>query len=68
MIRTWPFSMSEHFAVVPPISKARTFGSLISFPSSAAPQKPDAGPDSTIVIGMRDTDSKESTPQFDCII
>ena len=50
------------------MSNAMTFGSLINFPSSAAPQKPDAGPDSTIVIGIRDTDSKESTPQLDCII
>ena len=68
MILTFPFSIREHLAVVPPISRAITLGSSINFPSSAAPQNPEAGPDSTIVIGIRETDSKESTPQLDCII
>ena len=67
MIRTWPPSMSEHFAVVPPMSSASTFGSPISRPSSAAPQKPLAGPHSTIVIGICLTCSSESTPQLDCM-
>ncbi len=67
MILTLPSSISEHLAVVPPMSRASTFGSPISLPSSAAPQKPEAGPDSTMVIGMRDTLSSVSTPQFDCM-
>jgi hypothetical protein len=68
MIRTRPPSISEHFAVVPPMSSARTFGSPISRPSSAAPQKPLAGPLSTIVIGIRLTWSSVSTPQLDCMM
>ena len=44
MILTLPPSIRAHFAVVPPISRTRTFGSSISRPSSAAPQTPDAGP------------------------
>ena len=68
MIFTWPPSISEHFAVVPPMSSASTFGSPISRPSSAAPQKPLAGPDSTIVIGIAFVFSTESTPQFDCMM
>ena len=68
MIFTCPPSMSEHFAVVPPMSSASTFGSPISRPSSAAPQKPLAGPDSTIVIGISPVLSTESTPQFDCMM
>ena len=67
MILTRPSSISEHFAVVPPTSSEMTFGSSMSLPSSAAPQTPEAGPDSTIVIGVRDTESRESTPQFDCM-
>ena len=68
MIFTCPPSMSEHFAVVPPMSSASTFGSPIRRPSSAAPQKPLAGPDSTIVIGISLVFSTESTPQFDCMM
>ena len=64
---TWPPSISEHFAVVPPMSSASTFGSPIMRPSSAAPQKPLAGPDSTIVIGTALVVSTESTPQLDCM-
>ena len=50
------------------MSSASTLGSPIRRPSSAAPQTPDAGPDSTIVMGMRETVSTESTPQFDCMM
>ena len=50
------------------MSSASTFGSPISRPSSAAPQKPLAGPDSTIVIGIAFVFSTESTPQFDCMM
>ena len=67
MMRTSPPSINEHFAVVPPMSSARTFGSPISRPSSATPQAPEAGPDSTIVIGIWETEASESTPKFDCI-
>ena len=67
MIFTWDFSTSEHLAVVPPMSSAITSGSPIRRPSSAAPHTPDAGPDSTMVIGMRDTEATESTPQLDCM-
>ena len=67
MILTRPPSMREHLAVVPPMSSASTFGSPISRPSSAAPRTPLAGPDSTIVIGIRCAFSTESTPQFDCM-
>ena len=47
------------------MSRARTLGSPIRRPSSAAPQKPLAGPDSTIVIGIRFVFSTVSTPVFD---
>ncbi len=59
--------MSEHFAVVPPMSSASTFGCPVRRPTSAAPQKPLEGPDSTIVIGIARAPSTVSTPQFDCM-
>ncbi len=68
MTFTWPPSIREHLAVVPPMSRASTFGAPIRRPSSAAPQKPLAGPDSTIVIGIAFVFSTESTPQFDCMM
>ena len=52
VIFTRSSSISEHFAVVPPMSSAMTFGSPISLPSAAAPSTPLAGPDSTMVIGV----------------
>src|SRR5262245_46259434 len=67
MILTCPSRISEHFAVVPPMSSASTFGSPMRRPSSAAPRNPLAGPDSTIVIGISLVFSTESTPQFDCM-
>src|SRR5436190_6207829 len=63
MIRTCPPSMSEHLAVVPPMSSASTFGSPMSRPSSAAPQKPLAGPDSIIVIGISRVFSTERSEE-----
>ena len=68
MILTLPPSISEHLAVVPPMSSARTLGSPMMRPSSAAPQNPEAGPDSTMVIGMALVAASESTPQFDCMM
>jgi hypothetical protein len=68
LIRTLPSSISEVFAVVPPMSRASTFGSPIARPSSAAAHMPDAGPDSTMVIGMALVAASESTPQFDCMM
>ena len=50
------------------MSSAMTFGSPISRPSSAAPHMPEAGPLSTMVMGMRATASRLSTPQFDCMM
>ena len=67
-MRTRASSISEHLAVVPPMSSASTLGSPISRPSSAAPQTRDAGPDSTMVMGTRETVSTESTPQLDCMM
>ena len=66
--RASPPSIREHLAVVPPISRARMFSSPISLPSSAAPQKPEAGPPSTMLIGTADVASRLSTPQLDCMI
>ena len=62
-----PRSMSEHFAVVPPMSRAMMFWSPISAPSRAAPQTPEAGPDSIIVIGVRAAAWRESMPPLDCM-
>ena len=67
MTLTCPFSMSEHLAVVPPMSRASTLGSPMMRPSSAAPSIPEAGPDSTIAMGMSRVAEMESTPPFDCI-
>ena len=43
------------------------FASPISAPSWAAPQTPEEGPDSIIVIGVRAAACSESTPPLDCI-
>ena len=44
--------MREHFAVVPPTSKAMTFRSPMSLPRMDAPKTPATGPDSTTFMGV----------------
>ena len=43
---SWPSSISEVFAVVPPMSSVMTFGSPSRRLTSRAPVTPAAGPDS----------------------
>jgi hypothetical protein len=57
-----------HRRVEPSISSASILGSPIRRASSAAPQKPEAGPLSTIVMGVRDVAARLSTPQLDCMM
>ena len=65
LIFTLPFSINEHFAVVPPISSAIISFTPINFPISAAPKTPLVGPDSMIVKGVFFVLSKVSIPPFD---
>ena len=67
LIFTFPSSINEHLAVVPPISKEIILFSPISFPSSAAPKTPLVGPDSIIVKGVAFVASNVSMPPLDCI-
>ena len=50
------------FAVVPPMSKERRFGSPSRRPMSWAAMTPAAGPDSTAMAGMRTPSATVKTP------
>jgi hypothetical protein len=62
---TSPFSINEHFAVVPPMSRAMMLGSSMTRPIKTAPVTPATGPDSTRAMGVLRAASKVAVPPFE---
>ena len=62
-----PFSISEAFAVVPPMSNEIALSMPMRRASSRTPTTPAAGPDSMMCIGVAAAASAVVSPPFDCI-
>ena len=60
--------MIEALAVVPPMSKVRTFESPMRRARAREPTTPAAGPDSMMCIGIRAAASALIRPPLDCMI
>jgi hypothetical protein len=66
--RISPRSISDAFAVVPPMSKVMMLACPARPPKRAAPTTPAAGPLSTTMAGFLITCSTSIVPPLDCII
>ena len=62
-----PFSISDAFAVVPPMSNEIAFSIPMRRASARTPTTPAAGPDSMMCIGVAAAASAVVSPPFDCI-
>ena len=63
-----PSSISEAFAVVPPMSKASRFSTPSCWPIPRAATTPAAGPDSSAKTGRSFASAAVITPPDDCMI
>ena len=62
-----PFSISEAFAVVPPMSNEIALSMPIRRVNACTPTTPAAGPDSMMCIGVTAAALAVVSPPFDCI-